>query len=473
MAGMEGTTAIRAATTDERSKGGRPGRSSGPGRWIRRRVNAIPWAAVANAAHGRAVLRAYLNLRERPSSPARAVFDATMRTGAAILLAERIRRYGSLSYRVMRGFAEASGITESDLRLVLMPLLRSEGLIDYATPGTEPDEITEQVGVAAPLLEQCDALWEACGPALKESTAIQCAELGAVAPMARSDHQGALEAAGFAEAMHADAIVAAEGAGLLYRQPSSVLGEDVLFSPYVWSTEAVDVAEFIGRLPVNERELLMKVSEKTLQRPGLSEEDLGVSDSLLRGARRVGLIDATRVQTTHAAEHSFVFSPMLERQLAVGSTEVTHQRKLFTAHILYGHRYGRPGTGRIDDPLALVGALVRNGTIAPSTAAATDYLLLEAAGIVRVEKTGNLGRLYLVKDEVARDSLDLLRLAVGGDEFGPHGEVHLPGSKAFITPERDRAALPAIQPGAEAEALHSSVEYLREELGRKFRGEDF
>lgn len=428
---------------------------------------------MASIPHGRAVLRAYLNLRERPASPARAVFDATLRAGAAIELAERIRRHGRLSYRQLKRFGQLAGIPESELRLTLVPLLRDGGLLLYSGDLSDDLELIEQVAVGAPLLHQCDELWEACHPSPQEATAVQSAELGAVAPMARSDHQGALEQAGLPAALHDEAIAAAKGAGLIYSQPSPALGEEVLYSPYVWSTSALNIAEFFNRLPANERDLLMGVSQQALQRPGLSEEALGVSENLLRGARRVGLLDATRVQTATAAERSFVFSPALERQLAAGSTEVTHQRKLFTAHILYGHRYGQRGTGRIESPLALVGALIRNGTVRPSTAARTDYLLLEAAGIVRVEQDRNLGRMHLVKEDVARDSLELLRAAAGGDESGPTGELWLPGSTGFTTPERDRAQLPDIAPGGEAEALQSTVEHLRSELGRRFRGEDF
>lgn len=429
---------------------------------------------MASVQHGRAVLRTYLNVRERPAGPARAVFDATLRAGSATMLAESIRRYGTLAYAEMQRFAQLRGVPESELRLTLLPLLAGAGLIAVSVaPDGTPIEIVEQVGVGAPLLEQCDAIWEACAPSPQEAAAVQSAELGAVAPMSRSDHQSALEKAGFPPTLHDDAIRCAKGAGLIYEQRSLALGEAVLFSPYVWQTEALPIAEFFANLPPNERDVLFGVSEQALRRPGVSQDQLGVSDNLLRGARRAGLIDATRVQTANAEERSFVFSPGLERLLPAGSTEVTHQRKLFTAHILYGHRYGHPGTGRIDSPLALVGALIRNGTVAPSTAARTDYLLLESAGIVRVEKEGNRGRMHLVKEDVARDSLELLRAAVGGDDSGPAGELWLPGSTGFVTPERDRAALPAIQPGAEAEALESAVEHLRDELGRKFRGEEF
>jgi hypothetical protein len=407
-------------------------------------------------------------------SPARAVFDATARAGAAITLADRIRRYISLDYEQMKRFATLAGIPESELRLAIMPLLKAAGVIDYtAGPDGVPGTINEQVGVAAPLLEQCDQVWTACGPSAEEAAAVESAELGALAPMAVSNHQAALERAGFPESLHAAATRAAVGAGLLYRQRSQALNEDVLFSPYVWSTNALDIAEFFNRLPANEREVLMSVSGQALQRPGISQDQLRAPENLLRGARKAGLIDATLVQTSTNDERSFVFSPTLERQITGGSTEVTHHRKLFTAHILYGHRYGSPGTGRIEYPIALVRRLIQDKTVRPTTAARTDYLLLEAAGIVRVERHGRLGQLHLVKEDVAEDSLKLLRLAVAEEGDGRPGELWLPGSTGFVTPERDRAALPEITPSAEAEVLESAVEELRSELERKFRGEEF
>lgn len=195
----------------------------------------------------------------------------------------------------------------------------------------------------------------------------------------------------------------------------------------------------------------MGVSLLALQRPGIADDNLGASENLLRGARRVELIDSTRVQTATNQERSFVFSPTLENQITVGGTETMHQRKLFTAHILYGHRFGSFATGRIENPVALVRALIRNRTVAPSTAAKTDYLLLQAAGIVRVDDYDERrGQMHLVKLDVAEDSLELLRAAVGGDESGPEGTFWLPGSTGFTTPNGIAPAFnrssPALKP---------------------------
>jgi len=114
-------------------------------------------------------MRAYLNLRERPASGSRAVFDATLRAGAATWLAEQIRRFGQLTYADLKSFAKAAGIPESEMRSLLMPLLQQCSLIRYSGDITDELEIVEQVAVAATLLEQCDAMWEACDPSLAEA----------------------------------------------------------------------------------------------------------------------------------------------------------------------------------------------------------------------------------------------------------------------------------------------------------------
>jgi len=88
--------------------------------------------------------------------------------------------YGTLAYAEMLRFARLQGIPESELRLTLLPLLASAGLIEFSVgPDGTPSEIVEQVGVGAPLLEQCDLMWEACGPLPQEAAAVQSAELGA------------------------------------------------------------------------------------------------------------------------------------------------------------------------------------------------------------------------------------------------------------------------------------------------------
>jgi len=336
-------------------------------------------------------------------------------------------------------------------------------------------DVVAEAGVAALVLDLAAALWAHLDPSPVERCAIASSDHLTYASLAESDHRAALEAQGFGKAVQDDAFRALAAVNMLHRLASRKLREDVLYSPYVWGTEAVDIAEFMKNLPPNERQMLAGLSRSVADTPGASLQDLQTSERLLRGAQKVGLFDSARVVTQTGTERDFVFSPSLERALRFGPTDVAHERKLFVAHILFGHRFAPVGTGRIGNPVILVEKLIRTGSVGPATAISRDYPLLEAKGIVRVEKSGERGYLHLVKDDVAKDGLELLRHALGdsggGNASNPLETLWLPGT-AFRSPERTRAELPSLQPGAEAEVLNATIERLREETGRKMRRED-
>ena len=81
--------------------------------------------------------------------------------------------------------------------------------------------------------------------------------------------------------------------------------------------------------------------------------------------------------------------------------------------------------------------------------------------------------LRLVKEDVARDSLDLLRQAFAEEgSAGSEGGIEnlwVPGT--FRTPERNRRAIPELEPGVEAEVLNSTIDELREAAARAMRRE--
>ena len=431
----------------------------------------------ARGALGRAVMRVYLNLLYVPPSPATALFDATQRAGAAMDLAMRIRRHGQVSHQELAAFARLGGTLESSLRLWLLPALESAHIVQVLRDERgEAVGVEEQVGVPEPVLEQAARVWRAFGPAPAEHCAVLAADYLAYAPYTDSDFRGLLEAEGFPARDHPPVLRSLEAVGMARRQRSLSLREDVYYSPYVWGTEAVQIAEFLHRMPPNEREVLGDIARRAAERPGSAVEDFSAGPEVVAAARKVGLIDATRVLTSGGLERSFAFSASLERQLTLGATDVTHERKQFVAHILYGHRFGFGPTGRIADPVVLVRALIDRGRVGPATAIGTDYPLLEASGIVRVTRPQGSTRAYLelVKHDVAEDSLELIRLAIGDETLNagenPIRSLWVPGT--FSSPERDRRELPELQPSAEAEVIGSVVERLREETARRMRQED-
>lgn len=217
-----------------------------------------PMASITRSNLGRTVLRAYMNLVGVPPSPARVLFDATYRAGQAMDLALRIQRHGRVSGEKLRLFAKLANLAPSDLQLWCVTELEKADVLDATRdPLTRQiEEVEEQVGVAAPVLEQAATIWENLNPSLPERCAVASSDHLTFAPMTESDHRAALEAAGFPDEAQDEALAALAAVGMLHRLRSQTLREDVLFSPYVWGTQAVDIAEFMKNLPANERQML-------------------------------------------------------------------------------------------------------------------------------------------------------------------------------------------------------------------------
>ncbi len=425
---------------------------------------------------GRAVIRLYHYARTLPVSPETVVLGTTIKAGRFMDFAERIRRRGSeLSHNQITTFARLVGLDESDLRFVALPILKRAGVLDYSTVDGQIS-IDEYVGVSAPLLKQVASTWEALGPSVTERCALESIELATAAPLYETDHYAALEVMGFSDETRIEALTALRAIGMVQRTQPSSSNEPIIYNVYVWGNSVVPIARFLGSLPTNEREILTSVSKNVIDRPGISLSQFrNVDTHVISAARKVGFLDATRVITRAGKETSFAFSPTLESSLPNTSTDVLHERKLFVAHILFGHRNALDATGRIRKPLVLVRALLRDGEVGPATAINSDYPLLESYGIVKVKTSPISGRasLLLVKRDVVKESLPLLEAALGEDTSETtanqsFGSLWLPSS--FRGPEDDRRNLHAPS-GAEAELFDITLTRLREGVQKVTRGE--
>jgi hypothetical protein len=423
---------------------------------------------------GRAIIRLYHHAGTRPISQETVMLGAAIKAGRFMEFAERIRRRGSeLSHDQIIIFANLVGLDESDLRLVALPTLKQVGVLDYFIVSGKIS-IDEYVGVSAPLLNQVASTWEALEPSVTERCALESIELATAAPLYEADHFAALEAMGFSSETRINALAALRAIGMIQRMQSSPSDEPIIYNEYVWGNGVVPIARFLTNLPTDERAMLTSVSTHLIKQPGLSLSQFQhVNPNLISAARKVGFLDMTRI-VTGTGETLFAFSPTLERGLPINSTDVLHERKLFVAHILFGHRNTSYTTGRIQQPLVLVNALLQKGEVGPASAISSDYPLLESHGIVKVRQSSIKGRAYLslVKRDVVEESLPLLEAALGdtAETTGSQSinSLWLPGS--FRGPEADRRNLHA-PTDAEAELFKGAIKRLREEARKVTGGE--
>jgi hypothetical protein len=131
-------------------------------------------------------------------------------------------------------------LSQPDLVNWALSSLSAVEIVDYTVDesGT-PVMVEERVGVAAPVLEQVSAIWEALEPSAAERCAVMSADHAAYCPMTESEHRAALELQGFPAELHERVFQALTAIGLLQRAHSTALREKVVWAPYVMGNQGL------------------------------------------------------------------------------------------------------------------------------------------------------------------------------------------------------------------------------------------
>lgn len=405
----------------------------------------------------------------------RADIETILLAGRAMDFASRLQGYGSTaSAEIAYGYGRLAGLGQREL-LQVLPVLKAADVIDYTVAADGSlSHIDEYVGITATVIVQTFRVLDALSPSPAEIALLHSVELASWAPLTESQHLQQVTIRGVTDRAAADGLRLALAAGINRQIWSPELNEKVVFNPHVWGTGQVQTAIFLRNLPPNERDALVGIFEQASQCPGISLDRIAANPAVLNGARKVGLIQAATVRSSQGSRsRTYVFSPLLQAvDDGVATTEALHLRKLFVAHILFGQEQATPGLGRIQDPTVLVSKLLNRGQVGPATNIGTDYHMLEASGVVRVEPAGDSGRAYLrlLKKEIVEGGLEWLKAGFGGIPGAGSDSVRLhqaPGS--FVSPEADRANLP--DEAATNEMLVATVLELRKEAQRAARAD--
>jgi len=398
----------------------------------------------------------------------RAELGTLLVAGRAMDFAARLRGHGTgLTGQLAEAYAMHAGVSALELRAQALPALAAADVIVYTMTGRGIAHIEEYVGLSAPVIVQAVRVLDQLRPGITELAVLHSVEIASWAPLTASQHRQQVVKRGFDDQTADRATRLGLAAGVNSKVRSTDLGEDVVYNPNVWGAKHLEIASFLRSLPPAERDALLGMCEQASTRPSLAiSHYAGYDARVLQSARKVGLLQAATVKSSRpgTTPQTYLFSPLMEIvDQALATTEALHQRKLFVAHILYGYEKATAGGGQIRDPVVLVDALLRRGVVGPASNIATDYHLVEAAGILAVEEVGG-GRalLKLVKLEIVEGGLGWLEQALSSTRTGSVVDLaQLRPPTEFITPERDRVQLPADLAEAD-EITTSAVLKLRE-----------
>ncbi|EXU69484.1 hypothetical protein Z951_02695 [Streptomyces sp. PRh5] len=425
---------------------------------------------------GRAVLFLQQQAPMVTSNVVRADISTLLLTGQAMDFASRMHGFGRLtSAKAIRQFARLSGIPDSLLTLQVLPVLKQANVIDFSVDSDGAvKSIEEFVGVSGTVIQQTFRVLGHLKPSKEELALLHSVEIASWAPLTKTQHLDQIVTLGISDEAAARGFDLSLATSINQRVHSKDLNEDVIFNPHVWGTGQIQIASFLRNLPPGERDALLSICEQASARPGSTLDTVGGNSSIIRSARKVGLIQAGTVKSSASGtplRQTYVFSPLIQTADDQSTTtEALHLRKLFLAHILFGREKAMLGKGRINDPVVLVSKLLNSGSVGPATNIGTDYHLLESHGVVRVEELAN-GRAFLklIKEEIARDGLDWLKASVGNIPGGSSSlkMENVPG--LFVSPESDRSKL--ADDGVSDEITTATILELRKEVQRAVRNE--
>jgi hypothetical protein len=428
---------------------------------------------------GKWLISVHKHLEDFSSSPELTYFDSTVRAAQCGRFLALIRKKEFISSeRELIGMARGIQVAPLDLKRIILPELERRGLI--IVDRSQDDEVT-QVREFAPseqeILEETANIWESFGPQDEERITVHALELCSILPMGKGSLEARLEQMGFRHEQISTSLSLQRAFELVKEERFPGDRESTFYNEYIFRENIERVVRYLRRLDVVGRQTLEQLIKQIRLKQGLPLDDLqGIPNPMLHAARTTGLLDVTRIRTTTGGEQLFAFTPHFYTFGARQDDliqDTWDEVKLFVANIVYGNRFAPVSTGRIQDPIVLVEALLRNKEIGPATAIGRDYPLLETHGIIQTRPSRmHSSRYYmqLVKDDVVKRGLQVLKYGsegaiASGFKQNPSG-LYVPGR--FFSPEQDRLLL---EPTLGKQA--AAVKEVQQQLLRAWRGEDF
>jgi hypothetical protein len=259
---------------------------------------------------------------------------------------------------------------------------------------------------------------------------------------------------------------------LLQKLEFSKSKEPIYSNEYVWGTNNNKIAATIASIDIADRATLSSVIEIIQGYQGHPIELLPTAGKdLLLLAEKTGMINNLKIHTLRGVDKAFAFSPNLMEPISYND-DILDDVKLLLASLRFGENYTLHS--RINDVKVFLQYLISYGEIGPHDANATDYMMLEKSGIVKVERKRKLSPkgyyregyyLKLIKKDVAEEALKYLNnpdsKIIGDNEIIDFSAMTEVGS--YMTSEASRIAL-AESPEHVKEAEDYIARVLRDEL---------
>ncbi len=348
----------------------------------------------------------------------------------------------------LKVFARAAGVRKPEISTCLR-LLKNQGRIDFTTNSEgEPVEVEVYIFSSKDAIETTARIFGVSDATDEERGSIVTLEETFHLPLTKQEMLSNLHRAG-CDDESAEFSVELQVALRLVKS-SDVGGKTLYFNEYAFADDPMKVVRAFASMNPELLRNIRDVQDMLKAQPGYPLESLKRSfpHHALEAMEGIGLIDVMPVRSPNGIA-MYVTIPQL-RGVAIGepflSADVFHKAKTLLNCLRYGQFNSRPGRGKIvDDAMlrAIVAKLVRGEELAPSTAAAEDYRVLEKDGVIETrEDAGTMRIMKLRQLEVGRIVLQMLdhNAALPEADYGPLTDLGVASFDRDI-PEVSRSAI--------------------------------
>lgn len=353
--------------------------------------------------------------------PALDELESIIAAGRAAELFSAVRSLGSIETQKYEVHRKLAGLRPSLARIVVEAAAKN-GDVEVDWSNDSPPVVTRfefKTDSNAAVLTATGALFQRLDPTPVARAIIEVLRTTITAPSAVDDATANVIATGVPEASVVHAINLVCALQLINRTEETQSGSQLLFNPYVFEGDAIDVVRTLDSLNSTDRQHAQDILTHIHEQPGVPLPGT-IDRRILHVLIKVGLVDYSKITTAASANGVyFATAPQAWGVLAETggpplSKDLIDDSKLFLNSLRYGEFYSNPSRGEIISPYWIVNALLRDGAVGvekPVTAIGEDYPLVWSRGIINVvESRIYRGRysMELLKTDVASAVRDVL-----------------------------------------------------------------
>jgi hypothetical protein len=400
-------------------------------------------------------------------------FSATRIAGKAGLLASSIRGYSdegnALHPRRLQVLYNDVGLDVLEFGTYVKPWLLRNNLAFFANDNEGNEVLVATILTYDALLKAVVELFDHLEAELQLARACHhLVHFASELPMTIYSSRHRLSSM-YGEEVATTALSLARGLSLVSVSRSSSK-EAVIYSDRIWHHASNKAAQALPDFAPEAYTALEVLVDRVRNFQGLPELTLrrwaknNNVEAILDFAIGIELITRTGIKT-QSGKRYFLTTPHFYAEVEDEFGEdVCDRVKIFLNSIRNGQYFSSGIEGQIQDPVALLHALLNKAVIGPATAIGRNYMMAEKAGIVRVEDSPVQGRfnMVLVQDDVVNKTLEVIQ----GQSMMPSGREltvdDLADNKGQFMSIPETRAQRAELPGEMREAEHEYVNAMRE-----------